>query len=336
MQSRQSFAQPFGANLLGLRLAALAIMAGLPVAGYLWLMGDGLARAAQAGLLGAVLASLGGRLLIGVPLNRAARGIDASRRHPLAGNARLHPGDGELASIRLGLRDAEWRLARSTAASVGAARLSHDLRGLLSPAMLAAERVQMKADPSLSRSGEIIVRALDRSTELLRHGFNFLRENAPPPPRARFPVCDALAQAADQAADQVAAQAGPLRPRLQVAVHVEASVQVMANQAGVVTALFELLRNASEAGAAQVVVTNVSQGHELALSLADDGPGLPDHVAAAAFGPVADPGQEPPGPPTGFGLAIARELLRAQSGDLVLMQTGPQGTVFKASLPIAT
>ncbi len=332
MQSRKFSAKLPGANLLGIRalgirLAALAIMAGLPVTSYLWLVGDGLARAVQAGLLGAVLAGLGGLLLIGVPLSRVMHGIDMLCQRPLADNPRLHAADGNLAAIRLGLRDAEWRLARSTAASVSAARLSHDLRGLLSPAMLAAERVQMKADPSLSRSGEIIMRALDRSTELLRHGFDFLRENAPLPPRAQFPISDALAQAA--------AQVGPLCPRLKMAAHVDAGIQIIANQAGVITALFELLRNAGEAGAAQVVITNVSHGHELALSLADNGPGLPDHVAAAAFGPLSDPGEEPPGPPTGFGLAIARELLRAQSGDLVLMQTGPQGTVFKAILPIA-
>lgn len=302
-------------------------MVGVPVAGYLWLAGNGVGRAVQAGLLGAVLAGLGGLLLIGVPLTRVARGIDALCRRPLTGNPRLHAADSDLAAIRLGLRDAEWRLARSTAASVSAARLSHDLRGLLSPAMLAAERVQMKADPSLSRSGEIIVRALDRSTELLRHGFDFLRENAPPPPRVRALICDALTQAA--------AQVGPLCPRLKVVVTVDAGMKVLANQASVVTALFELLRNASEAGATQVVVTGTSHGHELALLLTDDGPGLPDHVAAASFGPVGKPDQDRSGRPTGFGMALARELLRAQSGDLVLMETGPQGTVFKATLPTA-
>jgi signal transduction histidine kinase len=35
----------------------------------------------------------------------------------------------------------------------------------------------------------------------------------------------------------------------------------------------------------------------------------------------------------GLGLAIARELARAQGGDLALVATGPEGTAFELSLP---
>ena len=38
---------------------------------------------------------------------------------------------------------------------------------------------------------------------------------------------------------------------------------------------------------------------------------------------------------TGLGLTISKRILRAHDGDLELMESSSQGTVFKISLPIA-
>ena len=46
-------------------------------------------------------------------------------------------------------------------------RLRHDLRGALSPVLLVADRLLAHADPAVKRSGDIMVRAVERSTELL-------------------------------------------------------------------------------------------------------------------------------------------------------------------------
>jgi hypothetical protein len=48
--------------------------------------------------------------------------------------------------------------------------LRHDLRGVLSPAMLTADRLLTNADPSVRRTGEIMVRTIERATELLSEG----------------------------------------------------------------------------------------------------------------------------------------------------------------------
>ncbi len=46
-------------------------------------------------------------------------------------------------------------------------KLSHDLRGILSPAMMVAERLQNSADPATSRAGTIILESLDRAVAVI-------------------------------------------------------------------------------------------------------------------------------------------------------------------------
>jgi signal transduction histidine kinase len=69
----------------------------------------------------------------------------------------------------------------------------------------------------------------------------------------------------------------------------------------------------------------------VAITVSDDGPGVPDRVRAALFEPFAT-GRPQGG--TGLGLAIARELARAQGGDLVLETTPPgAGASVTLTLP---
>ena len=42
--------------------------------------------------------------------------------------------------------------------------LRHDIRGILSPAMLTADRLLNHADPSVKRAGEVIIRTVERIT----------------------------------------------------------------------------------------------------------------------------------------------------------------------------
>ena len=68
------------------------------------------------------------------------------------------------------------------------------------------------------------------------------------------------------------------------------------------------------------------------LRLADDGPGLPERARLNLFQPFL--GSTRRGG-AGLGLAISRELAQAHGGDLVLVETGPGGTVFDLRLPAA-
>jgi signal transduction histidine kinase len=69
------------------------------------------------------------------------------------------------------------------------------------------------------------------------------------------------------------------------------------------------------------------------IDLVDDGPGLPPRAQEKLFQPFE--GSARAGG-TGLGLAIARELARGHGGDLALLSTGPEGTVFRLTIPLDT
>lgn len=117
---------------------------------------------------------------------------------------RSGPGDPEAA---------ERHDARLAALGVQLGRLGHDLRGILSPALLAAERLQAHSDPSVRRSADALVRAVDRATEALRDGLHTLRDGLPEARRDPVNLAGAVAGAAGRA------------PRCTVNVPAEAVVQ---------------------------------------------------------------------------------------------------------------
>jgi signal transduction histidine kinase len=101
--------------------------------------------------------------------------------------------------------------------------------------------------------------------------------------------------------------------------------------------LLNLLKNARQAVSLPERTTpgklRVEHSVENGLSVIrviDNGPGVPPRAQERLFQPFA--GSMTPGG-TGLGLAIARELAQAHGGDIALVQTGPDGSVFEVTLP---
>ncbi|MBE7210136.1 MAG: hypothetical protein INR65_03885 [Gluconacetobacter diazotrophicus] len=53
-----------------------------------------------------------------------------------------------------------------------ASQLRHDLRGILSPAMLVADRLTANPDPAVRRAGETMVATVERAEQRLRRNAN--------------------------------------------------------------------------------------------------------------------------------------------------------------------
>ncbi len=47
-------------------------------------------------------------------------------------------------------------------------KLGHELRNVLSPAMMLAERISMHSDPQVQRAGKMILDSLDKAIVLIR------------------------------------------------------------------------------------------------------------------------------------------------------------------------
>lgn len=110
------------------------------------------------GAIGATLALIG----IGVQLLVAAAGAAA-----LAGLVQWMalraqpPAEPPERAEAAGLRNRLQAYRAHTAA------LRHDLRGVLSPALMMSDRLLNHADPAVQRAGTAVVRSIDRATSLL-------------------------------------------------------------------------------------------------------------------------------------------------------------------------
>ncbi len=266
------------------------------------------------------------------PMRRLTRSIAAFRRDPEhaapPGRVALFAGDEmavaatELAAMQRDLRTALWRNARLAALGTAVAKVSHDLRGVLAPAMLTAERLQASEDGSIRRSGDMVMRTVDRATELVRRTLDFARDLP-----AAVPSAVELAPVIEDAAEQARA----VRRDIVVTTEIPVGLTARADREQLLRVLGNLARNAAEAGAGRIGVTAAADGETLAITLTDDGPGLPAAVQRDLFRPFVTGGRAGG---SGLGLAIARDLLRAQGGGITLEQTGPTGTVFRLTLPI--
>ena len=86
-------------------------------------------------------------------------GIFADRRHK--------PSAAEMANLRAQagrVGELEQELATRRA---HLRQIRHDIRGALSPALLASDRLLASPDPAIKRSADIVVRSVDRAIVLL-------------------------------------------------------------------------------------------------------------------------------------------------------------------------
>ena len=72
------------------------------------------------------------------------------------------------AALRERVRLAEQSQARLAELEASTASLRHDLRGILSPSLMLADRLLDNADPKVRRVGEVVIQTVERCTERLR------------------------------------------------------------------------------------------------------------------------------------------------------------------------
>ena len=235
----------------------------------------------------------------------------------------------ELKAMLETMRAALWRNARLAALGTSVAKISHDLRNILSSALLVADQLQNSADPAAKRAARTLVPAVERAAQLVSRTVDFAREG--PPAITRTPVC--LREVVDEATQAVQ----PDGTGITIENHVPAELVLPLDRMQIYRVLLNLLRNATEAGAKAVVLTAETETGVPKIIVTDYGPGLPPRVLENLFKPFMGSGRQGG---SGLGLAIARDLMRAHGGALILGQTSPQGTVFimellPAEMPVA-
>lgn len=209
------------------------------------------------------------------------------------------------------------------------ARISHDLRNILTTAQLFADRVEMSEDPGVQRAVPKLMGSISRAVNLCESTLAFGRAEEPAPRLLRFPLTDVVSDVVES--ERLAAG----EDDISYGEDVPSEMLVRADPEQLYRVLRNLVRNARQAiqSAGQPGEIQVS-GEELAdewiIRIEDTGPGLPQKVQDILFQPFATSGRKNG---SGLGLAIAAELVKNHGGRLELERTGPDGTVFAIHLP---
>jgi signal transduction histidine kinase len=297
-----------------------------------------LALSAVISIFTAVLLFVAVRRLMVMPIQRVVGSMtayaeepqDASRIITPQGRVReLRAAEEALHTLQAELTGALKQRERLAQLGEAVAKISHDLRNMLSVATLVADRLEGSQDPTVRRVAPKLVDSLNRAINLTEATLAFGRAEEPAPKLDRVGLHDLVCDVIEN--DRLAAPSEAITYECDV----PADITLRADPEQLHRVLSNLVRNARQAiGAAGRDGTIRISGRDTSdgwcIEVRDTGPGLPkkalDHLFKPFHGGARKGG-------TGLGLAICAELVRGHGGRLDLADTGPGGTTFRITLP---
>lgn len=248
---------------------------------------------------------------------------------PTAGVTELREAEEALASMQTQLTGALKQKERLAQLGGAVSKISHDLRNILTSAVLFTDRIESSEDPTVRRLAPKLVNSITRAVNLCESTLAFGRVDEPAPALTRV----VLAEVVD---DVVAGE------RLAVGDHdvsfaedIPLGMTVRADGEQLYRVIGNLVRNARQAIVAsgkpgEIEICATEDDAAWTIALTDTGPGLPakarEHLFEAFQGGTTRGG-------SGLGLAIASELVRGHGGRLELERTDDTGTRFVITLP---
>ena len=299
-----------------------------------------LALSAAIAVVTAVLLFLAVRRVLVQPIRgvvdnmaRYARAPEDARSviRPTAGIRELREAEEALASLQTEITGALRQKERLAQLGSAVAKVSHDLRNILTTASLFADRLESSKDPAIRRAAPKLVGAIERAVNLCEGTLAFGRAEEPAPRLQRFALAPVVADIVD--GERLAAGERDVSFREDI----PAGLSIVADREQLSRILLNIVRNARQAieASGRGGEIGVSAGEDLErwiICVSDTGPGLPraaqENLFAAFKGGIRKGG-------TGLGLAIASELVRGHGGSLRLEKTGEAGTSFTIQFPKA-
>jgi signal transduction histidine kinase len=308
----------FSRNILLLSLVISGITAGLVFLALSWLIVRPMRRLTRAMVSFAE-----------DPENPASLVVPSSRRDEIGVAER------ELAAMQRQLTGTLQQKTRLAALGLAVAKVSHDLRNLLSAAQLFSDRLTTSDDPMVQRFAPKLLRTLDRAIAFCQSTLSYGKAAEKPPARRMVPV-EALVTDARELLGLGGEEGIAWREEIEPGLMIDADPDQLSR------VLLNLLRNAAQAIEAReeagqgahpvegiIAVRARRQGSAVTIEIADTGPGLPDKARQRLF--EAFSGSARAGG-AGLGLAIAAELVRAHGGSIAHVEGG-RGATFRIVIP---
>lgn len=247
---------------------------------------------------------------------------------PSAGVEELRMAEEALEQMQRQLTGALKQKERLAQLGGAVAKISHDLRNILTTAQLFADRIEDSADPIVARSAPKLVNSITRAVNLCESTLAFGKAEEPPPRLDRFAIRPLLEDVAEGEGLSSEGEVNCL-------IDAPPGLILRADSEQLLRVIDNLVRNARQA----IEATGKGGTIELAagedesewwIRVGDTGPGLPEkakeHLFEAFQGNARKGG-------TGLGLVIAAELVRGHGGKLELTRSDEEGTEFLIRLP---
>ncbi len=278
------------------------------------------------------------RILLVRPINRlvskmrsyAANPEDVRKIiQPQAGAVELREAETALQSLQTELSQSLKQKGRLADLGGAVARISHDLRNILTTTQLLADRVEMSDDPQVKKTAPKLINSLSRAVNLCESTLSFGKAEETPPQLTQFAMNPLLAEVVE--GERLAIGDADLRIHL----NVERGVRMSADREQLYRIVSNIVRNARQVLAlrdkpGEIRVTGAETVDYWTIEIIDNGPGLPKRAVDNLFTPF-EGGARKGG--SGLGLAISADLVKGHGGTLELKSTSENGTTFMINLP---
>ncbi len=248
---------------------------------------------------------------------------------PSAGVIELREAEEALKTMQVQLTGSLKQKERLAQLGGAVAKISHDLRNILTTAQLFVDRMETSNDPMVQKAAPKLVNSISRAVNLCESTLAFGKAEEAAPALMRIPLVDVV--------DDVFESEQLIEETSCVAYchDIPADMLVRADPEQLYRILSNIIRNARQALVAtrkegEIIVRGRDTYDQWIITVVDNGPGLPpkarEHLFEAFQGGVRKGG-------SGLGLSIAAELVRGHGGTLELAKSDETGTEFVICLP---
>lgn len=290
-------------------------------------------------ILTAALLFIAAQRLILVPIRRVISHMSAyakapeDARHIITPDARLvelHEAETALQSMQKTVTSSLKQKERMAQLGQAVAKISHDLRNILTTAQIFADRLEDSADPKVRRAAPKLVNSITRAVNLCETTLAFGKAEEPSPTLSRFNLAKLAGEVVE--AESLAGEAAG---KVEFLTDIPPSLTIRADRDQLYRVLSNLVRNARQAieGANQPGTVEIGAGENDSdwwIRIGDTGPGLPSKAREYLFQPFTG-GARKGG--TGLGLSIAADLVRGHGGRLELIRSDEEGSQFCILIP---
>lgn len=260
-----------------------------------------------------------------------AQAPEDSRRiiEPSAGVTELREAEMALQSMQRQLTSSLLQKERLAQLGGAVARISHDLRNILTTTQLLTDRMERSDDPNVRKAVPKLLNSIGRAVNLCESTLAFGKAEEPSPTLDRFTLTNVVDEVVEN--ERLAS----MGENITISADLASGMVIRADQEQLYRVLSNLVGNARQAiiGTGQpgsIVISAQENETEWMISVTDTGPGFPNKALDHLFQPFQG-GARKGG--IGLGLAIAAELVRGHGGRLELQSTGEDGSSFTLCLP---